>query len=158
MAELFNRAHREGAILLLDEVDSLLLSRDGLDKSWEVQLVNELLTQMESFTQPLFAATNYSDKLDKAVMRRFDFKLQFDYLTHEQVLRFYKKAAQVRAIPPIIKEELLKLTHLTAGDFAIVQRRNHFNPKALTPNAIIDLLKAEVTHKQATQAIGFIHH
>ncbi|PKI12948.1 ATP-binding protein [Colwellia sp. 12G3] len=158
VAELFKRAHREGAILLLDEVDSLLLSRDGLDKSWEVQLVNELLTQMESFTQPLFAATNYSGKLDKAVMRRFDFKLQFDYLTHEQVLRFYKQAAHVRAIPSIIKEELLKLTHLTAGDFAIVQRRNHFNPKALTPNEIIDLLKAEVTHKKTAQAIGFIHH
>jgi len=158
VAELFKRAHNEGAILLLDEVDSLLLSRDGLDKSWEVQLVNELLTQIESFTQPLFAATNYIGKLDIAVMRRFDFKLQFDYLTHEQVLRFYKQAAHVRAIPPMIKEELLKLTHLTAGDFAIVQRRNHFNPKALSPNAIIDLLKTEVTHKQATQAIGFIHH
>ncbi len=158
IAELFERAHNEGAILLLDEVDSLLQSRDGLDKSWEIQLVNELLTQMESFTQPLFAATNYSSKLDKAVMRRFDFKLQFDYLTHEQVLQFYKQAAHIRAIPSVIKEELLRLTHLTAGDFAIVQRRNHFNPKALSPNAIIDLLKTEVTLKQATQAIGFIHH
>ena len=34
VAELFKRAHREGAIILL--------SRDRLDKSWEVRLVNHL--------------------------------------------------------------------------------------------------------------------
>ena len=42
--------------------------------------MNELLHQMENFTGVMVGATNFMDNLDQAIMRRFTFKLQFDYL------------------------------------------------------------------------------
>jgi len=49
IATMFRRAERERAVLLLDEADSFLTQREMGARSWEVTLVNEMLTQMESF-------------------------------------------------------------------------------------------------------------
>ena len=35
---------------------------------------------MENFNGVMVGATNFMDNLDAAIMRRFTFKLQFDYL------------------------------------------------------------------------------
>ncbi len=50
---------------------------------WEVTQVNELLYQMENFKGVMVGATNFMSNLDAAIMRRFTFKLQFDYLEDE---------------------------------------------------------------------------
>jgi transitional endoplasmic reticulum ATPase len=47
--ELFQRAHAKQAVLLLDEVDSLLLSHDGASHNWKISHTNELLVQLENF-------------------------------------------------------------------------------------------------------------
>lgn len=47
--EVFSEATRDDAILLLDEADSFLQSRQNAERSWEVSQVNELLTQMECY-------------------------------------------------------------------------------------------------------------
>jgi SpoVK/Ycf46/Vps4 family AAA+-type ATPase len=49
IAAAFRQAEREGALLMIDEVDSFLRDRDGAHHSWEVTRVNEMLTRMESF-------------------------------------------------------------------------------------------------------------
>ena len=49
LAAAFREAEQDGAILLLDEVDSFLQDRRNAQRSWEVTEVNEMLTQMESF-------------------------------------------------------------------------------------------------------------
>ena len=48
-------------MLLLDEVDSFLQDRRQARQSWEVTLVNEMLTQMETFHGIFIASTNRLD-------------------------------------------------------------------------------------------------
>jgi transitional endoplasmic reticulum ATPase len=80
IAAAFREAEQENAVLLLDEVDSFLQDRRQARQSWEVTLVNEMLTQMESFNGIFIASTNRLDGLDQATLRRFDLKMKFGYL------------------------------------------------------------------------------
>ena len=73
------------AILMIDEVDSFLQDRTKAVRSWEVTQVNELLTRLESFNGVFIATTNRLEHLDVASLRRFDLKLQFDYLDMPQI-------------------------------------------------------------------------
>ncbi len=156
VAALFHEAHRVGDMLLLDEVDSLLSSRDFAQANHEVQLVNELLAQMECFTQPLFAATNYEKRLDKAVLRRFDFKLECDYLNAHQVVTLYQNVLALNHVPAADKARLTALSRLTPGDFALLQRRKRFTPLSTLRKQAIALLEAENKRKQSSKPIGFI--
>jgi AAA+ superfamily predicted ATPase len=156
IAELFQRAHAEEQVILLDEVDSLLSAREGLSAQHELQFVNEFLTQIECFTQPLFAATNFVTKLDKAVLRRFDFKLDCQYLTSVQVLALYKQITRVKRLSEPESETLLQLKYLTPGDFAILARRTKFRPNVSIRDFAINLLADENQRKQAKPQPGFI--
>jgi SpoVK/Ycf46/Vps4 family AAA+-type ATPase len=156
IANLFRKAHREKQLLLLDEVDSLLASRERLQAHHETQLVNELLTQIECFTQPLFAATNFESSLDKAVLRRFDFKLECDYLTPEQVIALYKKVLQLKQISAEEEHQLRVLRNLTPGDFAILSRRILFQPLQNHRLSAATVLAEENNRKSTTTTIGFV--
>jgi transitional endoplasmic reticulum ATPase len=156
VSELFYRAHREQAILLLDEVDSLLASRQQLTAQHDVQLVNELLTQLECNTQPVFAATNYAAKLDHAVLRRFDIKLECTYLSVQQLHKLYKQTLDIRALKQSEASTLSQLKHITPGDLAIVARHMRFNPKMDHRTQALSLLVEENRRKQPKTPIGFI--
>lgn len=156
VARLFQTAHRDKQILLLDEVDSLLSSRERLNNQYEIQLVNELLTQMECFTQPLFAATNFDSLLDKAVLRRFDFKLDCDYLKTHQVQQLYKQLLAVKTLNAAEQSQLERLRNLTVGDFAILARRIKFLPAQDHRSSALQLLNEENKRKAIKPQIGFI--
>lgn len=156
VARLFQTAHRDKQILLLDEVDSLLSSRERLHNQYEIQLVNELLTQMECFTQPLFAATNFDSLLDKAVLRRFDFKLDCDYLKTHQVQQLYKQLLAVKTLTATEQSYLEQLRNLTVGDFAILARRIKFLPAQDHRSSALQLLSEENKRKAIKPQIGFI--
>ena len=47
-------------------------------------MVNEMLTQMESYSGVFIATTNLMQGLDQAALRRFDLKVKFDFLASEQ--------------------------------------------------------------------------
>ena len=79
LAKAFQEAEDLQAILLLDEVDGLLQDRRQATRSWEVSQVNEFLVQLESFNGVVVATTNRFDELDQAALRRFDFKMHFDF-------------------------------------------------------------------------------
>ncbi|PIY66761.1 ATP-binding protein, partial [Shewanella sp. CG_4_10_14_0_8_um_filter_42_13] len=64
IAALFREAHRTKKLMLFDEVDSLLSKRESAQAQHEVQLINELLSQLECNTQPVFAATNALTAID----------------------------------------------------------------------------------------------
>lgn len=53
--------------------------------------VNEFLQQMESFKEILIAATKLRKTLDAATIRRFTFKLEFNYLTNEGKRFFFER-------------------------------------------------------------------
>ncbi len=172
VAEVFKQATESEAILFFDEVDSLLASREGMNNGHEVQLVNELLTQIECFEFPLFAATNFSTRLDKAVMRRFDFKLHFQPLTTKQVKALFcetingetvvcnanaSKNITDKIITKEVNKQLDKLTMLTPGDFAIIKRRNQFSATPMSPQQALDILITENKRKTPPKPIGFIN-
>lgn len=86
LAQAFDRAQQEDAVLLLDEVDKLQ-DRRKARQSWGVTAVNEMLTQMESYRGLFIASTNLMSDLDEASLRRFDLKVHFGYLKALQVCR-----------------------------------------------------------------------
>ena len=92
--------------------------------------------------------------LDKAVLRRFDFKLILDYLNQQQVLKLYQEV--VGCISVTERQALMKMNYLTGGDFAIVARRNRLSRKPLTHVQNIQLLQEENDRKDIPQSIGFV--
>ena len=131
IAEAFESAKRDNCLLVLDEVDTFLFSRDGAERSWERSQVNEMLTQIERFEGLMVVSTNLMNVLDPAALRRFDLKLKFDYLTPQQRLDFAKQQAEklnLGAWAESHSKRLLELNLLTPGDFAAVARRHNFSP------------------------------
>ncbi len=75
------------------------------------------------------ATTNLMDNLDRASLRRFDLKLEFEYLKPEQAWKMFKEFSKSLKLPKVAKEfkqEIQNLKELTPGDFAAVGRQNRF--------------------------------
>jgi len=159
IARAFRQAAQDGALLLIDEVDSFLQDRRGAQRGWEVTLVNEMLTQMESFPGVFIASTNLMTGLDQAALRRFDLKVKFDFLRPEQVwelLRRHCIALKFTAPQPDLLPRVMRLQQLTPGDFAAVLRQHRFRPIE-SPAAFVSSLEAECAVKEGGKAsIGFL--
>ena len=160
ISKAFSEAHRENAILLIDEADSFLQNRTHAHHSWEVTQVNEMLTQIESFEGIFIATTNHLDSMDDACLRRFDLKIQFNYLTSENAWKLFQKHCEVlfpeQPITEALQREVARLTVLTPGDFAVVLRQSRFS-KVSSPNELLKALQRECNVKSVCQhrTIGF---
>ncbi|WP_226770065.1 ATP-binding protein [Shewanella xiamenensis] len=121
-----------------------------------MQLVNELLSQLECNTLPVFAATNALASIDSAVMRRFDFKLACDYLTSDQRQALYRQVLGIKRLTHEEVSTLNSLNQLTPGDFAILARRQRFELKRDHRATALALLTTENSRKQGQPRIGFI--
>ena len=159
IARAFREAEQEGAVLLVDEVDSFLQDRRGAQHSWEVTEVNEMLTQIESFSGVFIATTNLMQGLDQAALRRFDLKAKFDFLTPEQASELLRRYCEKMNLQPPERSNFAKITHLrnlTPGDFAAVTRQSRFRPR-LSGTEIVEALEAECALKEgAKSGMGFI--
>ncbi|QCP51598.1 ATP-binding protein [Trinickia violacea] len=159
IARAFRQAEQEGAVLLIDEVDSFLQDRRDAQRSWEVSLVNEMLTQMESFAGVFVASTNLVDGLDQATLRRFDLKVKFGYMKPRQVWNLFRRHCRELALgapSPDLQARLDRLQKVTPGDFAAVARQHRF--RALTsPVGLIAALEAECAMKEGPKGtLGFL--
>lgn len=159
LADAFERAHQEDAVLLLDEVDSFLQDRRNARQSWEVTAVNEMLTQMESYRGLFIASTNLIADLDEASLRRFDLKVHFGYLAAEQVGSLFEAHLKALALKDPQHRASLRLrgeARLTPGDFAAVARRGRFRPFA-SADELATALLAECRLKSGgpQRPIGF---
>jgi transitional endoplasmic reticulum ATPase len=159
LAKVFREAEQEGALLMIDEVDSFLQDRQSAQRSWEVTAVNELLTQMEAYPGIFIASTNLMDGLDKAALRRFDAKIRLDYLVSTQAIAMLQSCCQDLGLnAPTLEEEVLvgRFRNLALGDFAALVRQNRFRPIRDT-GQLVELLKAEVALKHGNRrSIGFV--
>ena len=160
IAAAFEQAKSENGVLVLDEVDSFLFSRDNAQRSWERSQVNEMLTQIERFEGLLIVSTNLMDILDPAALRRFDLKLKFDYLSATQRQDFAKNQAKYLGLGELNEGDLHfieRLNLLTPGDFAAVARRHQFVPFE-EPKSWLNALQEECEIKpqyNQTRRIGF---
>jgi len=129
LAMAFEEARDQQAILMIDEVDSFLQSRERASRSWEVTQVNEMLTQIENYDGIFIASTNLMDDIDHAALRRFDIKLRFNYLSDDQAVSLLEKHTRNLGIAGSIAEarkQLTAMSHCTPGDFANVTRQHNF--------------------------------
>jgi len=162
IASAFEKAESEEAILVIDEVDSLLFPRDLAQHSWEISFTNEFLISMEKFRGILICTTNRLRGIDDASIRRFSFKIKFDYLDPTGNMIFYEKMLcplLSSKTPSNVKQAIKRLNPLTPGDFKTV-RDQHFiyPPEDLNHEMFIDALKKESEIKRYNEnanAIGF---
>lgn len=153
IARAFARAKEEKALLVFDEADSFLQDRSRARHSWEITAVNEMLTWMESHPYPFVCTTNLMEALDPASLRRFSFKVKYDFLTPAQVQTAFRHFFQL----PLSGEEAAALTALTPGDFAVVKNKAEILGVSQQAPELLKLLEAEQTAKSryASAKIGF---
>ena len=150
IASAFSEAKSKKAMLIFDEADTFLQDRNNAVRSWEVAQVNEMLTQMEAAEYPFICTTNLLDTLDEASLRRFTFKIRFDFLTQKQanIAMDYFFG---------IKNSNLQLKGLTSGDFATVKKKVDFLGTTEI-DEITKMLSEEVKVKKSSElksTIGF---
>lgn len=144
--DAFIEAKQKKAVLLFDEADSFLFDRKYAQRDFECASTNELLTQMEDHPYPFIMTTNLKEKIDKASLRRFLFKIKYDYMTEKNVVSgvktyFGKDFA-------LTKEQLKELKYLTAGDFKTAKRKlDVLENSEYTNEKIYESLKAEQDEK-----------
>jgi len=159
IARAFKDAEQDGALLLIDEIDSFLQDRRNAQRGWEVSMVNEMLTQMESFPGVFIASTNLMDGIDQASLRRFDLKVKFGYLGREQaaaLLLRYCGSMGIGDPSPRELGRLARLANLTPGDFAAVLRQSRFSGIA-SCEALVTAIEFECAIKESGRAgIGFL--
>lgn len=159
IAELFATACERGALLLIDEIDSFLHARSADGPQWGSVATNEMLLQIEDFGGYLVATTNRLNALDTAGLRRFEVKLQSDYLTATQVAELVARLARLLAIPVADEAAIGTMTaaigFATVGDFALLQRRHRCMPFH-SIEALVAALREEVALKQnVPRTMGF---
>ncbi|MFW6324955.1 MAG: AAA family ATPase, partial [Desulfovibrionales bacterium] len=146
----FKKAEREKSLLIFDEADSLLQDRSNATQSWEVTQVNEMLTWMESHPFPFVCTTNLYESLDPASMRRFTFKIFFDYLTDEHLPTAFTKFFNMPA-----PRAISWLEQLTPADFALVRKRAEYLGCSSDGERLLEMLQAESETKTGKRKIGF---
>lgn len=159
LARVFREAESDGAVLLLDEVDSFLQDRKHAQRSWEVTAVNEMLTQMEAFSGVFIASTNLMDGLDQAALRRFDLKVKFGYLRSAQAWDLFAVHCESLGLPApdaSARDAVERLATLTPGDFTAVARQHRFRPISSVPELIMALGAECSLKKDSRKAVGFI--
>ncbi|MGC9237706.1 MAG: AAA family ATPase, partial [Thiomonas sp.] len=127
---------------------------------WEIMLVNELLTQIDSFDGLLLATTNFLESLDVAALRRFDLKIQLRPLSAAQawaLLRRHCIAAGVSEPDVSLQHEVdLLAGRVAPGDFAAVARRARFAPLQ-DAQAWLAALRQECALRPGVgQPVGFV--
>ncbi|MEK6795525.1 MAG: AAA family ATPase [Spirochaetota bacterium] len=161
--KIIRRAFREAedskSILVIDEADSFFQRRDGAMRNWEISEVNEMLNAMESFRGILICTTNFIEHFDNASMRRFAYKVRFDYLTPEQKVlafgRFFGTLFDAAALAGVW-DTVAAIPDLSIGDFKAVYQQIIFT-KGLTPDTAVAALMRESRMKAVyrDKVIGF---
>lgn len=166
VARLFEDCDINHQMILLDEADILLMTRNSDANRPERAVTAEFLRRLEAFKGIFICATNHSDMFDAALMRRFIFRLEFAPLTLTQRCQMFAELAlQVPVaevahdLPTKVVQALTKLDRLTPGDFANVKKR--FSTLSQTANAedwLTELQQEQaVKGERANTPMGFVN-
>jgi SpoVK/Ycf46/Vps4 family AAA+-type ATPase len=162
IAHAFRVAENDGAVLVIDEADTFLYSRETAQRSWESSLVNEFLTSLEECRGFCICTTNRADKLDPAAMRRFSFKVPFGYAGPDQAAALYAALLAPlagNALPESLERELRAMTRLAPGDFHAVRSQHWLSePGGTSHEELVKSLAREQELKldREERRIGFL--
>lgn len=142
--QVFDKAGREKAVLFLDEFDLIAKARDndGKDVGEMRRLVNTLLQLMDYFPENalLLCATNHVEIIDKAVLRRFQLKINYGMPSPELLDVYYNRL--LLKFPP-------ELQHITRKyNISFAEARD------LTFTMVKAMLIAELELKQKDAVLG----
>jgi SpoVK/Ycf46/Vps4 family AAA+-type ATPase len=91
--QVFDRAARDKGVLFLDEFDQLGKARgdDDNDVGEMRRLVNSIIQQIDYLPDDvlLICATNHIDIIDSALIRRFQFRIQYEMPSDEALNQYY---------------------------------------------------------------------
>ena len=150
IASAFAEALQTNSFLVFDEADSLLMDRQSAQRSWEVSMVNELLSQMERHPLPFACTTNQWDIIDPAAARRFVFRAEFYFLNQSRINRAFELFFNSKA-----PSSTLALTKLTPADFANVRDQAEVLGFLNDPDRIVHALAEECRIKPGGVSLGF---
>ena len=156
IAHAFQEAERDNKILLIDEADTFLSSRENHTREWENTKTNEFLVRMEEFSGLLICTTNRLKGLDPASMRRFHWKIEFFALRPDDRLKLYKKYFPDARASARIERTLRDIAGLTCGDFNAVARRVAHMQEEMDAGEIAEELAREASYREEKRTkIGF---
>jgi hypothetical protein len=91
------------------------------------------------------------------VLRRFDFKLKFEFLKAEQGWKLFQRYMDSSGLEiNHLRDQFNQMNTLTPGDFATVGRQLGILGKATQPQEFITALQQELKFKQTlNRPIGF---
>lgn len=113
--EHFANAKKNNSIILFDECDSLVYTRQNVGPILGAQ-INELLSQLERFEGITIFTTNRLGTLDEALNRRLALKLEFPIPTPDQRAEIWKRMFPKQA--PIAEDvdwSRLAIVEITGG-------------------------------------------
>ncbi|MFA7448985.1 MAG: ATP-binding protein [Weeksellaceae bacterium] len=158
----YSKKCKRTPILLFNEADALISTRQGLDHSNSQQtqnaIQNIILEELENFEGILMATTNLASNLDSAFERRFLFKVEFK-----------KPSVSIRAkiwklkLPLLKKKEcelLAEEFNFSGGEIDNIVRKNEIQEivnGTLTNFASIESFCREELISTKTNSIGFSH-
>lgn len=153
IAKAFAQAREDKSMLIFDEADSFLRDRSTAARSWEVSSVNEMLTWMENHPYPFICTTNLMESLDPASLRRFSFKVKYNFLTSQQVKEAFDYFFGIK----IALAETAGLDKLTPGDFTLVKNKAEILGTSTQFSAVKEMLETEqkLKHNAYGNGIGF---
>jgi SpoVK/Ycf46/Vps4 family AAA+-type ATPase len=158
IAELFSEAEDrlDDVMILLDEADTFLRDRARAHASWELSQTNEFLARMERFPGLFICTTNLMDTLDPAILRRFQFRVEFLPMRCEQSIEAFAIVFG-RSPGADEREQLRELSGLVPADFANVVRQLKFFEGKENANPT-RLLRQELESRRGSipRSIGFI--
>jgi AAA+ superfamily predicted ATPase len=111
----FAKSKKDKSILMLDECDSLLMSRQGMGMILSSE-INCLLTEIEKFEGIVILTTNRIGELDKALERRISLIVHFPAPDYDQRVALWKRFLPEKLpIGEGVKAEKLAEVELTGG-------------------------------------------
>lgn len=104
----------------------------------------------------MIGATNFAEHLDRAVLRRFTFKLKLDYLDQVGRCRFFERFFAVKPEGEAGRR-LAALDNLTPGDFRTARQSLYYLGGKRTAVDYVVALEREAEMKRAGEGrrIGF---
>ena len=133
LRRVFDYARTTPCVLFFDEFDAVGKERGDVNETGEIKrVVTSLLMQVDALPSyaVVVAASNHSELLDRAVWRRFQFRLELPAPTQAQLGRYFEvfESSLEQALeisPDSIANSLGNVSYAEAEEFCNGVRRRH---------------------------------
>jgi SpoVK/Ycf46/Vps4 family AAA+-type ATPase len=115
ISEAFSQAKKENAVVMLDECDSLLFSRNGVGAILAAE-INHLLGELENHDGVVVLTTNRLGCLDEALQRRIIAKVELCLPGFEERLQIWKNLMPKKMPVENLRIEKLAEHELSGGE------------------------------------------